>query len=97
DVCLIAAQDQPGFAPHLKSGVDARDQALCARLFVASGSVQLTCAEEPLDESSFQARKELRRIGKIVFNRIPRPHDLCSLESMDGPHHRDLDIERQTS
>ena len=58
--------------PEFADSVNARDKALGRCLLIAGTSVELSGAEEVLNNLAFKARLKRKRIGTVIFDRIRR-------------------------
>ena len=76
-------------------GIDARQQALRRRLFVAGGAVDLAGEIQAADELALQAALEAARIEEVVLDGIAGPRDVRVLEPFDGAHELELHVEGQ--
>src|SRR5690606_7228140 len=88
-------QKAPCPAPGRKGCVDAGDDALRRRLFVAGGAVDLSGEKQPLDAPRLERRRKLARIDEVVLDRIAWPNHDGALEPRDGSKQRFLDLPRQ--
>ena len=75
----------PGFeVARAAGGVDAGEQALCARFFVAGGAVDLSGEVEVFDGAAFEAVFEVLWVKVVVFDGVAGAGDARLFEAGDG-------------
>ena len=94
NIPIGAIQNHRRFSLELERGIDAGDQTLCTRFFIAGGAVKLTGAVQTVNLLGFQRRTQLQRVNAVVLNGIRRTHDLRMLQALDGVQHIQLYIFR---
>ena len=86
----------PGFeVARTAGGVDARQQALRARFFVAGGAVDLAGKVEVVDGAAFEAVFEVLWVEVVVFDGVAGTGDARLFEAGDGLDVGDLCCKRQ--
>ena len=78
---LGPAEYERRLSPDGKGCVDSRPEPLRRRLFVAGGSVDLSCEVETGNPFRLQRKAKLGGLNEVVFDRIGRAHDLCPLQT----------------
>ena len=76
-------------------GVEARDQPLPRRLFVAGGAVDLSRQEQARQALGMEGGVEFARIDVIVLDGVAGPHDTRALQPRDGGDDASLNRLRQ--
>src|SRR5690348_7880110 len=92
----LAALWHPGLA--LAAGersIDAGDDSLRSSLFVTRRAVDLPGEEEAVEHARLERRAQIPGIEVVVFDRIPRPRQMGTLEPGDAAHELILNVERQ--
>jgi cyanophycinase-like exopeptidase len=64
----------------LQRGIDAREQTLGRRLFIAGGAVDLAGKEQALDLARFKAALERARVEVVVFDGVAGAQDVGVLQ-----------------
>ena len=97
DICLIAPQNDGIFAAERERGVQACDQSLRRRLFVAARAVDLPRGVKVFHLFEFQRGKEVERVDGVVLDGVGIAHDLAVFQPLDRVVHFLLYLVRQGS
>src|SRR6185503_12139742 len=95
DVGLVTPRPARRALLHTQRRIDAGENALRRRRFVAGRAVDLAREEQAGDELRLQAVLQVARIEVVVFDCVAGPRHVRALESGDRPHQRELHVERQ--
>ncbi len=97
EVGLVPPRTPGILALHLQAGVDARQQPLCRRLFVAGGAVDLAGEKQAADRLGFERGFQVARIVVIVFDGVAGTQDVRVFQPGNRAHDGELHVERQRS
>ena len=95
DVRFVAPQHQRLAPAQRQTRVDASDEPLRRRFFIARGAVDLSCAIKSAHALRLQAWTQLLGIDQIVLNGVRRAHDLARFQAWQRVDHLQLHIHRQ--
>ena len=85
-----------GFFPlNVMHCIDAADETLCRRFFIAAGTVELARGKQTGKILEFQRQFQLGGIDTIIFDGIGKSCDLAVFQTGDSAVHGDLHIFRQ--
>ena len=94
-VGLVAARQPRVAARHLQCGIGASKQPLRRCFLVARRAVDLPGKEQSADSPCLQIRLQLAGIEVVVFDGVPRPQNVRTLQAHHRPHGSQLHIEGQ--
>ena len=83
EIARGAVEDVALGAASATGGVEAGDEALGARLFVAGGAVDLTGKEQARKLLQFERRRQFARVDVVVFDRVAGPGHRHVFEARD--------------
>ena len=95
DVRLVARELESIATQHTTRGVDAGDETLRRRFFVARRSVDLSREKQSLDTFRLEVSVQLGRLNEVVLHGVARAEQHRVLESRQRVHQIRLNVARQ--
>ena len=88
-------QHERALAGEFERGVDSREEALAAGLFVTGRAVDLAGEVQALNAFCFKRRAKLSRRREVVFDGVSVAHDFRVFKTLDRADHFVLNVSGQ--